>query len=300
MMEHSHLTNEQWKGLISGLVNNLSLNTIATSIGANTRTVWYNKQKLCTLLKETQGAKDRFKDIAECDEYYVRTSFKGKRDPSFFIHTLDRMPRHHRSYEEKVAYLMKNGLWDELQHDSERLDRLLNDNKYLRGISRDQTCILTCKDRGGSLYTEPICLGRPETADIRRGLHGAFASDAILVTDSHSAYPEFAYKERIQLEQIESGKHTKGAFNLARINALHSKLNRFYARELQNLPATKYLDLGIILFWWLEKNQSLSMESKIEELYRILNDHNAEAITYDKLKGRELSLNTKGLIPLKV
>ena len=67
---------------------------------------------------------------------------------------------------------------------------LSSSNTYKRGISNDQTCILTCKDRSGNLYVKPACIGR-------------FASDAVLVTDSHNAYPGFAHKERIQLEQIK-------------------------------------------------------------------------------------------------
>ena len=88
-------------------------------------TAWYNKQKICKALIEAYGVQDKFIDIAECDEYYTTLSFKGKRDPSFFINTLNRLPRHHRTYEQKVEYLMKNGFWAELQNDPERLAMLL-------------------------------------------------------------------------------------------------------------------------------------------------------------------------------
>lgn len=85
---------------------------------------------------------------------------------------------------------------------------LSSSNTYKRGISNDQTCILTCKDRSGNLYVKPACIGRLETADVEKCLQGRFASDAVLVTDSHNdAYPGFAHKERIQLEQIEVDKH---------------------------------------------------------------------------------------------
>lgn len=90
------------------------------------------------------GKQDNFVDIAECDEYYVPVSFKGKRATDFFSNTLDRMPRHHMTYEEKIEWLLKNGFFDKLQNDSERLEYLLGSgDEYLRGISRHQTCILT-------------------------------------------------------------------------------------------------------------------------------------------------------------
>lgn len=48
---------------------------------------------------------------------------------------------------------IKNGFYDKLQNDPERLEYLLGSgDEYLRGISRDQTRILTCKIVGA------ICL----------------------------------------------------------------------------------------------------------------------------------------------
>lgn len=131
---------------------------------------------------------DKFIDIAERDEYYTTLSFKGKRAPSFFINTLKRMPRHHRTYEEKVKHLMENGFWAKLQADPERLAMLLGStDSYLRGISNNQTCILTCKDRNENLYVNPVSIGRLETADVKKHLSGGFAPDAIMVTDSHTS-----------------------------------------------------------------------------------------------------------------
>ena len=152
--------------------------------------------------------KSKFIDIVECDEYYTTVSFKGKRDPAFFINVLGRMPRHHMTLEEKIDYLSKHGLLEGLKKDPERLEMLLSSgNTYKRGISNDQTCILTCKDRSGYFLIDPVCVGRLETSDLTKTLAGKFASDAIMVTDSHAAYPAFAESEKIQLEQIEPGKH---------------------------------------------------------------------------------------------
>ena len=63
--------------------------------------------------------------------------------------------------------------------------------------------------------------------------------------------------------------------------------------------ATKYLDLGIIFFWWLEKNSDLTTQEKVEKLYKEVSPviGNTE---YEDIPNRELSLNTKGLIPKKV
>lgn len=82
---------------------------------------------------------EKFVDIAECDEYYTTVSFKGKRDPEFFIKVLGRMPRHHRTLLEKLEYLEENGLLEKLEADPERLEMILHSsNSYKQGISNEQ------------------------------------------------------------------------------------------------------------------------------------------------------------------
>lgn len=178
---------------------------------------------------------------------------------------------------------------------------LSSGNTYKRGISNDQTCILTCKDRSGYFLIDPVCVGRLETSDLTKTLAGKFASDAIMVTDSHAAYPAFAESEKIQLEQIEPGKHSKGAYNLGRINAEHAKLAAFYPRQEERNPATKYLGLQLKLFWWLEVNGGLSTQEKVDTLYDMITAKSELTGTdYESIANRELTLNTKGCFPNKV
>lgn len=297
---HSKLTPAQWKEMLRGMVENLSLQKIADNTDTCVKTVWYNRQKVFSVLLESNKEQDNFIDIAECDEYYTPVSFKGKRDPAFFINVLGRLPRHHRTYEEKMEYLRNSGLWEDLKDNPLRVQELIdNSDTYLRGISKDQTCILTCKDRSGDLYINPVCIGRLEIDDVKKNLTGKFAPDAIMVTDSHNAYPEFAKSEHIQLEQIETGKHSKGAYNLGRINALHSKLSEKWSRQSKKAPATKYLDMNLIFFWWLEKNSSLTTTEKVEKLYNLIMTSKVDT-SYEKITNRPLTLNTKGLIPKNV
>lgn len=299
---HSRLNPAQWRGLLLGMVQNLSLSAIADNINSSVTTVWHNRQKVCMALQEKFGSQDGFVDIAECDEYYTTVSFKGKRDPAFFIYTLGRMSRHHMTYEEKIYYLKRYGFWDDLQKDPERLEMLLSsNNNYKRGISNDQTCILTCKDRNNNLYINPVCIGRLETIDVINNLKDRFASDAVMVTDSHGAYPAFAKSEHIQHAQIEADKHANGAFNLGRINALHARLSAYYPKSAERAPATKYLDLSLMLFWWIEKNGKLTTADKVDRLYDLVSDKIAVTGTdYESITNRELTLNTKGLFPKKV
>ena len=73
-----------------------------------------------------------------------------------------------------------------------------------------------------------------------------------------------------------------------------------WPKDWQNLPATKYLDLNIMLFWWLEKNKDISINEKVEILWGHVKDSEKMTLTYDQLVRRELQLDTKGLIPTRV
>ena len=205
---------------------------------------------------------------------------------------------------------MKYGLYAEVAKDPERLARLLGENtgsknspkeRRKRGISNDQTCVLTCKVRSGFFTIDPICVGPPGTTVIRQNLSGKFANDAILVTDSRGVYSGFAKTEGIQLEQIESDKFTKGAYNLGRIDAVHSKLSAFYPDQEERAPATKYLGLQLKLFWWLEVNGTLSTQDKVDKLYELMTGKTTlKGTDYESITNRELTINTKGEFPTKV
>lgn len=296
---YSKLNEQQWKGIIRGLINNHSMSQIAKEVHISAPNVWINKIKICTALLCLYGEQDSFVDIAECDEYYAPTSFKGKRDPAFFMEILNRMPRHHWSREKKIEWLDKHGYYADLMNDPAELERVLDSGDHKkRGISDDQTCILTCQDRSGNLVMVPVGLGTLETEDIKKYLHGKMAKDSIMVTDSHGSYPKFAEGEEIQLEQIPSGEHTKGAFNLARINSLHSEIAVYWNKHRENIPATKYMDLSLIFFWWLKKNAKLSVDAQVDELYKIITDPSLNLdLRYETITDRIITINTKSLIP---
>ncbi len=181
-------------------------------------------------------------------------------------------------------------------NDTEKLEALLSSNKK-RGISDDQTCILTCQDKSGHLLMVPVRVGSLETEDVRKSLAGRFPTDRIMVTDNHNAYPKFAVEEKIHLEQISSNEHTKGAFNLSRITALHSNLAAYCNKNKENIPATIY-GLKPDILWWLRKNKEVSINEKVKKLYEIITDPKLQIDTqYETIKNREITLNTKNLIP---
>lgn len=247
------------------------------------------------------GAQDKIADIGECDEYSVHLSFKGKKDPDFFVRRLGRMPRTHMSRAEKLEYLERNGLLSLFDKKPEALEALLSGTTYLVGTNKDSVCILTAKDRGGNLFISPVCVGGITSDNVNEQFKDRFEPDAIMVTDGSNAYKDFAELENIEYKQINADKHSEGPFSLARVNALHSQLNRYWPQGSGKLPATKYIDLYTMFFWWLQKRSNLTTEQKVDELYSYIVNQTGDSISseqhisYDELNSRQLPIDTKGI-----
>ena len=110
----------------------------------------------------------------------------------------------------------------------------------------------------------------------------------------------FCRKERIEHVIIESELHTAGAYSLSRINSLHSSIERFLGSK-EYLPATKYIDLYLKMFWWLQKNKDLSSNDLTGILFKLVTgyvDNTARAkmtrTTIKDLVTRKLPIDTKG------
>ena len=86
---------------------------------------------------------------------------------------------------------------------------------------------------------------------------------------------------------------------MARVNSLHSAVDRFFgSREFQ--PATKYLDLYLMMLWWLEKNKDISKNELCQKLYMILTGSvsiesraRMTQVTFNDLNNRPLPIDYK-------
>lgn len=275
-LRYSHLTESQWLIILRGLVYDHSLPMIANDANISVSTAWACRTKVNQAIATMYGYSDLFQGSTQADEYYCRASFKGKRSPEFFIYTLRRMPRHHRNYAEKVEYLQSADLYDQLQREEpEYLRELLEEEpKMKRGISNEQICILTLVDNTGKLYLEPVSVGRLEKAMAKEKLKPRFIPDKsnVMVTDDHKAYNRALYGTQTRHEVVPSGKHTNGKYNLAKVNSVHSQLTAYMERYKGRSFTTKYLDLNLMLFWWLFKYREYNVDEKVQALYSIMND----------------------------
>ena len=88
---------------------------------------------------------------------------------------------------------------------------------FMINLNHQHVCILTAIDRANNIYIEAVTSGAPKKNDISKVLANKFSDDAFIVTDEHNSYKDFTRKNHLQHIIIESGKHIKQSFSLARV-----------------------------------------------------------------------------------
>lgn len=66
-------------------------------------------------------------------------------------------------------------------------------------------------------------------------------------------------------------------------------MSAFWPKEAERDPATKYIDLQLILFWRLEKNKGISVNDKVDKLYNYMSEQFYDDLTYERLVHRSPS-----------
>lgn len=307
IMFHSRVSADKWKQFISMTLHNNSIRRIAKDLSLNKSTVWFNRHRLCTAFK---GAVDieGLTTIVEADEWYIPLSFLGLQDKEFFVETLGRMPRHNRNFAEKSKYVGDLGIKVEDVEDSDEeqtspsqqaqeLNGLFAEEKHKRGISNDLVAVLTCLDRAKANVLKPSCLGRITDQHLINDIGWYFQTDSVLVSDSHNAYNGFTSKMGIHWEKIPSGKHSRGAFNLANVNSFHSRLTDHFKPYKQ--VATKYLDNYLALFQWKDSRRRQATQTMTAEMLTYICGQ-VPLLQMKNLGRKWLTIDTKGLVTVPV
>jgi len=106
------------------------------------------------------------------------------------------------------------------------------------GLSRDQDCILTLKDRSGSIFVKLVGQARPAFDDIEQPIAQRMSSDAVLCTDGMKAYGKFSREYGVERKNIK--ETDERSYHIQGINALHHEI-KDWLREFRGI-ASKYID----------------------------------------------------------
>ena len=123
-------------------------------------------------------------------------------------------------------------------------------------INHQHVCILTAIDRSNNIYVQPVSAGSAKSDTVYENLQSRVTREAVLVTDEYNSYKYLCRKESIEHIVVNSKCHSYGTYSLSRVNALHSSMDRFLGSN-EYKPATKYLDLYLIMFGGLKRIRML-------------------------------------------
>lgn len=302
---YTHLSEWQWQEVVRATVSGDSLTTIAKNIGTSTSTAWTCRMKIYQTIQNIYCEHDKCDGLIEADGKYLRVSFKGCKDKNWFIDKLGRLPRHHMSRADRTEYIGDD--YERLFKENPHLLKEMIFSSQKRLVGRDtidanhqHICILTAIDHNNNIYIEPATAGTAKSQDVYDRLTQIVSRDSVLITDDHHSYKMFCRKERIEHVIIESEIHVAGAYSLSRVNSLHSGIERFLGSK-EYLPATKYIDLYLKMFWWLQKNKDCSTKEMTDNLFRIMTGHvdnsvraDMSRVTIRDLVSRKLPIDTKG------
>lgn len=123
----------------------------------------------------------------------------------------------------------------------------------VRGISHEQACVACGVDRGYHSYSKVAGTAALTSKKVKEVFTGIIQKESVLCVDGVTSYRQFAAKNHIQLENIESDKKKKGVYHLNNVNSFHSILKDFVRRYKG--VSTKYLNNYLIWCTWLKRKK---------------------------------------------
>lgn len=219
----------EWITFVECMFKGYSLRKSAKIVGVTWVTLFYWRHKLLSALKQMDF--EQFDGIVEVDETYFLYSQKGQR-----------------------------GI-------SERKPRKRGGKSTLRGVSKEQVCVLVARDRTKATVSKVACMGRVVKTKVDGMIGSKLTPNNVLVTDAWRAYKTYADERGIEHYRIKSddGKHViKGLYHIQNVNGLHSRLKHWIHRFKG--VASKYLDNYLAWFLFVDSHSNESTKHNIKEL----------------------------------
>lgn len=212
----------KWLSYLKTMTESLTIRKAATVVGVHRTTSFRWRHRFLTWIKLDHP--EILQGITEADETYLLESSKGSRN-------LDRKPRKRGGRATK------------------------------RGLSNEQVCILTARDRSG--HTLDFLTGRGSVSKSQLDTHlkPVLDDDTLLISDGNPAYSAFCQAVGISHEMVNlsKGQRVNGAYHLQNVNAYHSRFKQWLIRF--HGVATKYLSNYLGWRESIEQHPNISAES---------------------------------------
>jgi transposase-like protein len=200
---------EKWPEFIELMLQGAVLRKVAEALDIHISTAFYWRHKVLNAL--SAFTPNNLKGIVESDEKLFLESNKGR---------------------------------NQVKRYGKRQARQRGGKASMRGISREQVCIIVAMDRNGEIVSKVTGRGRVSAKAIAAAIGPYIPEDAILCADAAKNYTLFAKERGLKHYKVNSsnGRHViDKVYHIQHVNSYHSRLEEFINYHFKGV-ATKYLD----------------------------------------------------------
>jgi transposase-like protein len=220
-----------WGKMASCMVEGLSVRMAASRLRINKTTSFRWRNKLLGIRQHF--AQPMLVGVIEADETYFKASFKGL-----------------RSLRERLG----------------RLPRKRGERASKRGLSREQVCVLTARDRQAQSIYAVTGNGQPTTAKVRDVLEPGFRAGSVLCTDGAFPYRRFCQDTGVEHRAIDGKKRLKGSiYHINNINGYHNRRLKMWMVRFKGV-ATKYLPNYLAWHQYVDATGKMSLMASAKQM----------------------------------
>ena len=198
-----------WKTFIKCMMDGRSVRKSAELCKFSTKTSWVWRHKVLDALAQYQQSQPRMTNVVEADDTFFALSFKGGKPKGRKVHRRG----------EKATK---------------------------RGTSREKVCVSCAVERNGQLYSKVSALGKPTAEALREVFRNRFSKEAIMCTDSDTAYVKYAKRRKLDHIKVPNGTKKLDTYHVQNINNYHYHLKEFI-RRFKGV-STKWLNNYLVWF----------------------------------------------------
>jgi transposase-like protein len=223
---------EQWIKYMKCMSEGLTIRESAVIVKINRNTAFHWRHKILNAIKSK--LKDELGGIVEIAELHIKESFKGN-------HSKSKGPLRNKKFERISSnYFAKDG--------------------------RKLISILCCKDRSDNIFAQAACSGRIGYKHLNTLLSKKIQEGSVICTNNNSAYISFAKIQKLNLYKILYNNHSIDEIHhIDNVKAFGTQF-KIFINGFRGV-ATKYINLYLNWFKWLEVSGVYMQDFKALDLY---------------------------------
>ena len=211
-----------WRKYFECFVGQKSLRTTAKDCGISLPTAFLWRHKILDCLEQSNRT-IKVEGTIQMDETFINDSYKGN-----YHHKIElpRLARKHGKHAQK------------------------------RGLSREKLCIPCAVDSAGHQVAIVANRGKTSVKALYAAYGNRIALNSDICSDSEKSYRILANRNSCTLHAMPSGATTHKGYNIQRVNALHSEIEKM--RVMTKNVASKYLNGYLAFCCWKYGKSNLS------------------------------------------